>query len=256
LLARALGSSDALSTASLGLANTPLSGLTDLAAIGGSLRSSGSMVASPLLTVVPFLLGGSIMNSDPLHYVGAISPPPSSRSLGTPSYKDIVHSSSNSLMVQESLAISIPLVKDVSKEAIYTSTALTFQIIGLWPRLIDLHKWISNLWQLMIKGEAFIFPCAKGLFIVMFDNAHDRDLILKIGPWFWVKSSLCMKPRTPSFDPVTDSLSTTPVWVRLPNLPLHLWGLLSLRAIRNALGKFHYRNEETENYTTTTYAQI
>jgi len=72
--------------------------LTDLAAIGGSLRSSGSMVAYPLLTVVPFLLGGSIMNSDPLHYVGAISPPPS-RILGTPSYRDIVHSSSNSLMV-------------------------------------------------------------------------------------------------------------------------------------------------------------
>jgi hypothetical protein len=61
---------------------------------------------------------------------------------------------------------------------------------------------------------------------------------------------------TPSFDPVIDSLSTTLVWVILPNLPLHLWGLPSLRAIGNALGKFHYRSEETKNYSTTTYARI
>jgi hypothetical protein len=77
---------------------------------------------------------------------------------------------------------------------IYSSTTLIFQFIGLWPRLVDLHKWISDLWKPKIKGEVFIFPCAKGFFIVMFDNAHDMDLILKTGPWFWGKSGLCMKP--------------------------------------------------------------
>jgi hypothetical protein len=81
-------------------------------------------------------------------------------------------------------------------------------------------------------------------------------LILKIGSWFWGKFGLCIKLMTPSFDPMTDSFSSTPVWVRLPKLRLHLWGFPSLRAIINSLGKFHYKSEETKNYSTTTYARI
>jgi hypothetical protein len=51
-----------------------------------------------------------------------------------------------------------------------------------------------------LKEEAFIYPCAKGFFIVEFDLVEDRDLILNFGPWFWGNLGLCMKPWTPSFD--------------------------------------------------------
>jgi len=44
--------------------------------------------------------------------------------------------------------------------------------------------------------------------------------------------------------------------VRLPNLPLHLWNLSSLKAIRNAIGKFYYKCPETKEYARTTYARI
>jgi hypothetical protein len=33
-------------------------------------------------------------------------------------------------------------------------------------------------------------------------------------------------------------LSSAPVWVWLPNFPLHLWGLSFLRSIGNALRRF------------------
>jgi len=49
-----------------------------------------------------------------------------------------------------------------------------------------------------------------------------------------------MKLWYPSFDPVTNTMSSALVWIRLPNFPLHIWSLTSLRAIGNALGKFHY----------------
>jgi hypothetical protein len=32
-----------------------------------------------------------------------------------------------------------------------------------------------------------------------------------------------MKPWNPFFDPLKDALSSTPLWVRLPNFPLHFW---------------------------------
>jgi len=44
--------------------------------------------------------------------------------------------------------------------------------------------------------------------------------------------------------------------VRLPNLPLHLWNFSSLKAIGNAIGKFHCRCAEIEEYAKIIYAPI
>jgi hypothetical protein len=165
------------------LAIIPLSSSIVLIVSDGSLDSSRSMVTSPLLMIVSSLLEGSNLNNDPLHFVGSCPPPPSYGNLGKPSYKYIVHSSSNNFMVHEDSAISIPLVKDVvSKETIYITTDMICQFIGLCKFLFNLHTWISDCWKPKIKGNVFIFPCAKGLFILMFDNSHFRDLILKSGP--------------------------------------------------------------------------
>jgi len=65
-----------------------------------------------------------------------------------------------------------------------------------------------------------------------------------------------MKPSSPSFDPSKGSLSSALVSVRLPNLPLHFWGLSSLCAIDNALGRFHLRSPKTESCSICTYARI
>ncbi|KAH9296138.1 hypothetical protein KI387_039726, partial [Taxus chinensis] len=47
---------------------------------------------------------------------------------------------------------------------------------------------------------------------------------------------LFITPWFPDFDPNTYSVAKTLVWVRLPNLPLHLW--YALEDIGNVLGKF------------------
>jgi len=65
-----------------------------------------------------------------------------------------------------------------------------------------------------------------------------------------------MKPWSPSFDPTLEQNSSAPVWVRLPNLPLHLLNSTSLEAIGNALGTFYFSSEDTQAYSKTTYACI
>jgi len=47
-----------------------------------------------------------------------------------------------------------------------------------------------------------------------------------------------VQPWTPDFDPTTTSISSAPVWVRLPSLPLHFRGDKSLESIGNGIGKF------------------
>jgi hypothetical protein len=129
---------------------------------------------------------------------------------------------SSSLLVQESPPLVIPMGQDAEEEEeYYRSVSLVFRFNGFWPKLADLNSWISVTWIPIMQEQAFIHPCAKGFFIVDFDIEEDRDLILNLGPWFWGNSGLCMKPWTPSFNPTINILSSAPVWVRLPNLPLH-----------------------------------
>ena len=43
---------------------------------------------------------------------------------------------------------------------------------------------------------------------------------------------------TSDFNPEADTPKAVPVWVRLPNLPMHCWNPKSLHTIGNALGKY------------------
>ena len=72
--------------------------------------------------------------------------------------------------------------------------------------------------------------------MIDFDNQEDRSTIVEVGPWFWGSSGLFMQHWSPTFNPSRTSISTVPIWVRFPNLPLHLWNDPSLRAIGNAIG--------------------
>jgi hypothetical protein len=170
------------------------------------------------------------------------------------SFRDIVQRvsapSSSSFLVQEAPSLVIPMGQDVDEEEeYYRSMSLVCRFNGFWPKLVDLNNWISATWIPIMQQQAFIHPCAKGFFIVEFDIQEDRDLIFNSGPWFWGNSGLFMKPWSPSFNPATDILSSTPVWVRLPNLPLHFWGFPSLEAIGSTLGKFHFASMKLRGTT-------
>jgi len=138
----------------------------------------------------------------------------------------------------------------------FFKSAIICRFNGFWPRLTTLHSWILEVWKPLILDAINIYPYARGFFIVDFENLESRQCILDPGPWFWEKSVLFMRPWNPSFDPSTTIITSAPVWVRLPNLPLHLWNFFSLKTIGNAIGKFYCRCPETEEYARTTYARI
>ena len=49
---------------------------------------------------------------------------------------------------------------------------------------------------------------------------------------------LYLNRRTPDFNPEVDVPKMVPVWVRLPNFPIHCWNLSSLQTIDNKLGRY------------------
>jgi hypothetical protein len=57
------------------------------------------------------------------------------------------------------------------------------------------------------------------------------------GMWFLDNSMLSLKPWLPLFDPKDEFSGSTPVWVKLPNIPMDFWSEPVVRAIGDVLGK-------------------
>lgn len=105
-----------------------------------------------------------------------------------------------------------------------SSFAAIFRFRGYWPSLADLHDWISKKWLPLIHYNVHIFPCAKGFFIAKFQDSNDRKIILCHNNFSWQgRFPLMAKPWHMDFDPLSESFNKYPIWVRLPNLPIHLW---------------------------------
>lgn len=54
---------------------------------------------------------------------------------------------------------------------------------------------------------------------------------------------------SPDFVPSVDVPKEVPVWVRLPNLPVHCWNFQSLERVGNALGRFIEKVENKGQYS-------
>jgi hypothetical protein len=153
------------------------------------------------------------------------------------------HPSGLHAVVPEAPTVSIPIPQEALTNARhYNRHALVCRFNGFWPSLPDLISWFSSEWYPFLDREVIPCPFAKGFFVVVFYSTSDIDKFFSSGPWFWGRAGLSMQLWTPSFDPSTDCISSAPVWVRLPYLPLHFWGDVSLHSIGNGLGKFLCRS--------------
>jgi hypothetical protein len=117
---------------------------------------------------------------------------------------------------------------------LYQAKALICRFNGLWPSAPALKEWVNKTWS---EGHELFF-CSKGFFIVNFSTEAECQRVLEQGPWFWGRSGLSMQRWFPEFNPLTMTAMTTPVWVRLPNLPLHFYSASFLPTLGNALGRF------------------
>ena len=105
---------------------------------------------------------------------------------------------------------------------------------GLWPRTTDLYQWIHSTWT---SNNKVIF-CLKGFFIVVFSFNEYYQNPLTGSPWFWGKIGLFLTPWFPDFDPSTTVITKLPIWIKVPNLPTHLWHFSVFKEIGNTLGRF------------------
>ena len=62
--------------------------------------------------------------------------------------------------------------------------ALVYRFNGYWTKLVDLHSWLDACWKPLLQQSFSIYPCARGFFVIDFDNQEDRSTIVEARPWF------------------------------------------------------------------------
>jgi hypothetical protein len=115
------------------------------------------------------------------------------------------------------------------------------------------EAWTNDRWKPLIKGNVSLFIVGRGFFVFSFLSKEDRDLVFRSGPYFMGSRGLFLAPWTLDFNPEAE-ITAAPVWVRLPHLPLHLWGIDSLEDIKNKLG--HFLDKAEPKGDQFTYARI
>lgn len=120
--------------------------------------------------------------------------------------------------------------------------ALIGKFTGLWPSPKTVGAWMEDRWKMLVQGEVSLCAVGRGFFVFRFSRKEDRDLVFRSGPYFMGSRGLFLAPWTLDFNP-GDEITAAPVWVRLPHLPLHLWGMRTLEDIGNKIGRFLDRAE-------------
>ncbi|XP_010425860.1 PREDICTED: uncharacterized protein LOC104710904 [Camelina sativa] len=109
------------------------------------------------------------------------------------------------------------------------------KVLGRSVPVAVLHRRLRELWK--PSREMFVMDLPHQFFMVWFESEEDYMAALTGGPWTIFGSYLLVQAWSPDFDPLRDKITTTPVWVRLSNIPLNFYHRSILMAIAKGLGK-------------------
>ena len=134
--------------------------------------------------------------------------------------------------------ITLPEEPSIKIALAFAERGLVGQFMGLWPSPKTTDDWIQRNWRPHLKHSVTCYLVGRGFFVFEFISKEDQDLIFRSGPYFMGSQGLYLNRWSPDFDPSVDVPKEVPVWVRLPNLPIHCWNIQALEKIGNALGRF------------------
>jgi hypothetical protein len=145
--------------------------------------------------------------------------------------------------------IALPEERPMQIALALAQRGLVGQFMGLWPSSKTTDDWIQRNWKPNLAHGVTCYPVGRGFFVFEFISEEDRDLIFRNGPYFMGSQGLYLNKWTPDFDPMVDTPKEVPVWVRLPNLPMHCWDSESLQRIGNGVGRYIDRADNRGQYS-------
>lgn len=128
------------------------------------------------------------------------------------------------------------------------------KVLGRNVPLIALNRRLKELWK--PKGAMVVMDLPRQYFMIRFGEEEDYMNALTGGPWRAFGSYLMVQAWNPEFDPVKDDITTTPVWVRLSNLPVNFYHKAILFGIAKGVGKPVKVDATTSNLERARFARV
>ncbi|CAK8531390.1 unnamed protein product [Lathyrus sativus] len=143
---------------------------------------------------------------------------------------------------------------DVSSEVKFWESSLILYAMGADLSMNAVKNFMTRSWNFVQLPDMYFND--EGYFILRFKSFTDRDEVLLRGPYMLRNIPLLIREWRPDFKIKDELLQTLPIWVKLPQLPIVLWGDTSLNKIGSALGKPIMTDECTANRLRVSYARI
>lgn len=147
--------------------------------------------------------------------------------------------------VEERLSLEFPNGEDgepvitIGKEVLDAMNGLwkncmIVKVLGRNIAISVLTRKLRELWK--PRGAMYVMDLPRQFFLVRFDAEEEYLAALTGGPWRAFGSYLLVQGWTPEFDPLKDEIVTTPVWIRLSNIPVNFYHKSILMGISRGLG--------------------
>jgi hypothetical protein len=143
---------------------------------------------------------------------------------------------------------------DIINEVKFWDSALIMYVLGGELSMNGVKQFMIKMWNFVQLPDMYYNE--EGYFILRFHSYADRDKVLMNGPYTIRNMPMLLREWKPNFNLKNDMLRTVPIWVKLPQLPLYLWGVKSLSKIGCALGHPLVTDECTANKFRISYARI
>ncbi|KAG7559018.1 Reverse transcriptase zinc-binding domain [Arabidopsis thaliana x Arabidopsis arenosa] len=128
------------------------------------------------------------------------------------------------------------------------------KVLGRHVSVSVLSKRLREMWK--PASAMYVMDLPRQFFMVRFAAEEEYLAALTGGPWRVFGSYLMVQAWTSGFDPLCDDITTTPVWVRLANLPLNLYHRTILMGIAKGLGNPIKVDNTTLNFERGRFARV
>lgn len=139
---------------------------------------------------------------------------------------------------------------DYDKDLKELGPCLVGYVLGCFPGMKEIGK-VRSSWQV---PHSFAMH-ESGWMVFRFNNELDCNKVLEGGPYETFEDPWLLKPMPVLFAFDDTCFGSTPTWVRLPGLPLHLWSEVALGKLLSNVGKPLTVDECTANMERVSFAR-
>ncbi|XP_077249090.1 uncharacterized protein LOC143888520 [Tasmannia lanceolata] len=121
------------------------------------------------------------------------------------------------------------------------------------PYFVNIRDNLLKIWK--IKGDLQVFTLNKGFYLFQFSSEEDSRYVLEMCDHSYGGRPLILRKWSPETPLEKLNLTSVPIWIRLPGLPLQFWSANGISKIASYIGNPLYMDSKTADSTRLSYAR-